>query len=170
MINTEKKFVCNFLLVFSIGSNHPLLNTISNYYFNAKTGGKNLRPTLVLLMSRATFKNENVPWILNENKKFNINAFKDDSIGNQSQSFGNLRDGNQSQSIGKEDQFILNQMNSTLNHHLIGSNWDSTAPDLDLLASSLHQSNSNEPIVHMTRQDYLKSRILPTQQRLAGMN
>lgn len=121
-------------------------------------------------MSRATFKNENVPWILNENKKLNINAFKEDSIGKQSHNFGNLRDGNQSQSIGKDDQFILNQMNSTLNHHLIGSNWDSTAPDLDLLASSLHQSNSNEPIVHMTRQDYLKSRILPTQQRLAGMN
>ena len=61
-------------------------------------------------------------------------------------------------------------MNSTLNHHFIGSKWDSNAPDLDLLASSLHQTNSNEPIVHMTRQDYLKSRILPTQQRLAGMN
>jgi hexaprenyl-diphosphate synthase len=35
-----------------LGSNHPVLNTISNYYFNKQ--GKNIRPLIVLLMSQAT--------------------------------------------------------------------------------------------------------------------
>ena len=35
-----------------LGSNHPVLNTISSYYFNSK--GKHIRPLIVLLMSHAT--------------------------------------------------------------------------------------------------------------------
>ncbi|OZJ02995.1 hypothetical protein BZG36_03131 [Bifiguratus adelaidae] len=37
-----------------LGSGHPLLNTVSNYYFSAE--GKNIRPLLVLLISQATSK------------------------------------------------------------------------------------------------------------------
>lgn len=35
-----------------VGSNHPVLSTVSNYYFSAQ--GKHIRPLIVLLMSKAT--------------------------------------------------------------------------------------------------------------------
>lgn len=36
-----------------LGSGHPVLNTISSYYFNKK--GKHIRPLIILLMSRAAY-------------------------------------------------------------------------------------------------------------------
>ena len=42
-----------------LGSGHPVLNTISNYYFNKE--GKHVRPILILLIAQATSKADKIP-------------------------------------------------------------------------------------------------------------
>lgn len=42
-----------------LGSGHPVLNTISSYYFNKK--GKHIRPLIILLMSQAAHSSHSAP-------------------------------------------------------------------------------------------------------------
>ena len=183
-----------------LGSNHPLLSTISNYYFNAKTGGKNLRPALVLLMSQATFNNDNFNCQFkdyqNQSLKRNsilglgglhpsLNPSTSQSSTSQSSTSqpstsqpstsqpytcqSSTSQSSTSQSYIDKEKLFINQMDLSLNNHLIGSNWDSDNTNFNL-NSILNESNSSKSsTVYTTREDYLKSRTLPTQQRLAGI-
>ncbi|KAJ3304119.1 coq1 putative hexaprenyl diphosphate synthase [Kappamyces sp. JEL0829] len=68
-----------------LGSGHPILETVSTYYFNS-SGGKNIRPLLVLLMSKATASLSRPPELVDINISQNPIGREFDSIHDKSPS------------------------------------------------------------------------------------